>query len=241
MKTLLKALSLLSFSLLSTILLNGCMVPYDGGGGNIISTIILIVAIVVILFFFNIFLKKRGGLRISGPELVIKRFNIVESADDLNVEIAGRAAGITAWLLNVMGLDEETNLLVYKTKIVFKSASLAGELHQVVPMNSISSTHCGYSKPIFLLFFGVFFLIAGLIASQVVNGGLLILGLFIGGLFILFYFLSKKISIVLETSGGMQLCLSFKRSVIENVSIDLDQALKVIKIINDNIIKQQQK
>lgn len=229
-----------NYFLISIFFFNGCMAPQGGeGGGSIISTIIMVVIILLIL---SMFFKKGSGLRISGPALVIRHFNIDESAENLNVEIVGRAAGITAWLLTVMGLDEETKLSVYKTKIVFKSASLAGELHQVVPLARISSTHCGYSKPIFLLFFGVIFFIAGLISSQVVNGsGLIIVGLIIGGLFVLLYFLSKKISIVLETSGGMQLCLSFKRSVIENVSIDLEQALKVIGIINDNIVKHHQK
>ena len=238
MKTFPKAYALLSFILF---LIQGCAPPPDGqgGGGSLISTIIMVVIIILIL---SVFIKKGSGLRISGPELVIRRFHIDEAAEDLNVEIVGRASGITAWFLTVIGIDAETKLLVHKTKISFKSASLSGELHQVVPMASISSTHCAYSKPIFLLFFGIILFIAGLISSQVVNvSGLLIVGLVIGGIFVLLYFLSKKISIVLETSGGMQLSLSFKRSVIENVSIDLDQALKVIKIINDNIVKQQQK
>ena len=211
----------------------------QGGGGSMISTILMFG---VIILFLSMLFRRGSGLRVSGPELVIQNFKIDESAVDVNVEITGRASGITAWILTMMGLDEVTKLLVHKTKIVFTSASLSGELHQVIPMASISSAHCGYSKPIFLLFFGVILLIAGLIASLASNATvLLIVGLILGGLFVLLYFLSKKISIVLETSGGMQLSLSFKRSVIENVSIDLEQALKVIRIINDNIVKQQQK
>lgn len=219
------------------------MAPPPGGevgsGGGIISTIILVV---IIILFLSMLFKKGTGLRISGPELVIMRFSIDESSDDLNVEIAGRASGITAWLLTIMGLDEVTKLMVHKTRIVFKSASLSGELHQVIPMASISSAHCGYSKPIFLLFIGVIVFMAGLIGSLAANmAGSLVVSLILGGFFVLLYFLSKKISIVLETSGGMQLSLSFKRSVIENVSIDLEQALKVINIINMNIVEQQKK
>lgn len=35
--------------------------------------------------------------------------------------------------------------------------------------------------------------------------------------------------------GGMVLGLSFKRSVIERVAVDLDQALKAIQIINERV------
>ena len=67
------------------------------------------------------------------------------------------------------------------------------------------------------------------------------IGLVIGGIFLIAYYLSKKIAISLETSGGMVLGLSFKRSVIENVSVDLEQALKVIRIVNQKVIESQVK
>ncbi|KAF0139916.1 MAG: hypothetical protein FD122_2817, partial [Stygiobacter sp.] len=223
---------------LSFILLQGCA-PSPYGSSNMFGNLglgeIIIILFVVLVLFGGLFARKGTGLRISGPELVLRRFHIDEAAEDLNVEIVGRASGLTAWLLTVMDLDAETKLLVHKTKISFKSASLSGELHQVVPMASISSTHCGYSKPIALLFLGVILFIAGILLSQAV------IGLVFGGIVIVLYFISKKTSIVLETSGGMQLSLSFKRSIIENVSIDIEEALKVIRIINDNIVKQQQK
>ncbi len=230
-----KSYSKVAFSILSlsSILLQGC----DSSDifDNLGSVEIIIILFVVLVLFGGLFARKGTGLRISGPELVLRRFHIDEAAEDLNVEIVGRASGLTAWLLTVMGLDAETKLLVHKTKISFKSVSLSGELHQVVPMASISSTRCGYSKPIALLFLGVILFIAGILLSQVV------IGLIVGGIVIVLYFISKKTSIVLETSGGMQLGLSFKRSVIENVSIDIEEALKVIRIINDNIVEQQHK
>jgi len=229
---------ILSSIFLSFILLQGCA-SYPYGRSSIFSNIgigeIVIIILVVLFLFGGLFSGKGTGLRTSGPELVLRRFHIDENSEEMNVEIVGRASGLTAWLLTVMGLDAETKLLVHKTKIVFKSASLSGELHQVVPMDSIASTHCGYSKPIILLFLGALIFIGGILLGQVV------VGLIIGGIIMLIYFLSKKTSIVLETSGGMQLSLSFKRSVIENVTIDMEQALKVIGIINNNIVKQQQK
>jgi hypothetical protein len=67
----------------------------------------------------------------------------------------------------------------------------------------------------------------------------LLLGLIIGGAMLIAYYLSKKIVISLETSGGMVMGLSFKRSVIENVSVDIEQALRAILLVNQKVIEAQ--
>ena len=45
--------------------------------------------------------------------------------------------------------------------------------------------------------------------------------------------------IAIETKGGNIIGLSFKRSVIENVSVNIDQAKKAIKLINEKLINSQ--
>lgn len=52
---------------------------------------------------------------------------------------------------------------------------------------------------------------------------------------LVYYWLNKKI-ISIETFGGMTLGLSFKRSVIENVPVDITLATKAIRIINDKVV-----
>jgi len=188
-------------------------------------------------------LRGRGGIRITGPTLVLRRFKIDEAPSaNVLVDIVGRASGITAWLLTVMGFDAETNLKITGEEVSFRSSSLFGQTHQVVPLTSVSSTHCGYSKPLGYLIIGAIFLIGGILSGVGQRGGgIILIGLIIGGIFLLAYYLSKKIVISLETSGGMVLGLSFKRSVIENVSVDIEQALKVIGIVNQRVIKSQVK
>ena len=198
----------------------------------------------VVLVLGLLAFRGRGGISIVGPTLVLRRFNIDEGASaKVLVDIAGRAEGITAWLLTIVGIDAETSLKVTGKEVSFKSSSLFGQTHQVVPLPSVSSTHCGYSKPIGYLVIGVIFLIGGILTGlNQYNGGLIIIiGVILGATFLLAYYLSKKIVISLETSGGIVMGLSFKRSVIENVSIDMEQALKVIGIVNHEMIKSQVK
>lgn len=218
-------------------LINGCQPSQYGGSplGNIGSSEMMIIGIILLLILGSAFMKGKGGsIRIGGPTLVLRHFKIDESPSaQTPVEIIGRVPGLTAWLLTTMGFNAETTLKVSTTDVSFKSSSLSGETHQVVPLASVSSTHCGYSKPTGLLIIGALILIGGLIARQFV------VGLLLGGLLLLAYWLIKKITISVETSGGLIMGLAFKRSVIENVSVDIEQALKAIRIVNDSVVKSQ--
>lgn len=191
--------------------------------------------------------RGRGGMHVTGPTLVLRRFKIDESPSAIVlVDIVGRTSGIIAFLLTVIGLSTETILKVTDKEVTFKGSSLFGETHQVVPLAGVASTHCGYSKPIGYLIIGVIFLLYPILSYLGLGpniqslSGILPFWVF-GAIFLLVYFLYKKIFISLETNGGMVLNISFKRSVIENVSVDMEQALKVIQIINQKVIESQVK
>jgi len=208
------------------------------------SELIVLAVVVLILVGSGIARRGGGGIRVTGPTLVLRRFKIDEAPSaNVLVDIVGRASGITAWLLTVMGFGAETSLKVTDKEVTFRSSSLFGQTYQVVPLPSISSTHCGYSKPIGYLIMGAIFLIGGILAGlgQIGDDKIILIGLVIGSIFLIAYSLSKKIVISLETSGGMVLGLSFKRSVIENVSVDIEQALKAIRIVNQKVIESQVK
>jgi len=53
----------------------------------------------------------------------------------------------------------------------------------------------------------------------------------------LVYFLSKRIGITIETTHSHGVV--FKRSVIENVSIDLPEAIRAIRVINSRVLAAQ--
>ncbi len=188
-------------------------------------------------------LKRRsGGVNITGPSLVLRKFSIKkDAANGYLIEIIGRASGLIAWLLTVMQLDTKTSLKITQRDILFKSSSLFGQTYQVSPLPSISSTHCGYSKPIGYLIFGTFFIIGGLYWGlvQYRGSGIMLGGLLIGLVFFIAYWLSKKITISIQTKGGMIMGLSFRRSVIENVPVDIQKAMQAISIINKNMIESQ--
>jgi hypothetical protein len=207
---------------------------------------VLIIIGVIIFVVIGMGSGRRGrSIRAGGPTLVLRKFDVDESMQDgILVEIIGRASGPTAWLLTVLGFDAETRLKVTEKEFSFKSSSFWGQIIQIAPLPNISSTHCGYSKPIgYLIISGIFVIdyvisiITGAGYPFNDNNGILIVKLIIGGLFMLLYWLSKKMTISFETSGGMVMGLTFKRSVIENVAVDIEKARQAIEIINKNVIK----
>lgn len=199
------------------------------------STVVLTIFITAIIVFF---LSRRNPLKILTPTLALRKFNVSEEASEGNYfKIVGRSAGISAWLFTILRLDTETYMSLTEDTLAFKSSSLLGEFNQVIPLRSVSSTHCGYSKPIGYLVISAVFILWG-IFSVLGSDGLtapFVFGILTGAIFIYIYTLSKKISITFETNGGLVMGLTFKKSIIENVEINIQKAIKVINITNKKI------
>lgn len=207
------------------------------------SELVALIPLIIIIALVGGFARSGGGLRISGPTLVLKKFKVDGSAPDgVLVYIGGRASGVIGWLLTVIGLYGERSFRVEGKQISFETSSRFGQLHQVVPLTNVSSTHCGYSKPIGLLIMGVLFGVGGILSAfsrQSGSGPVVLVLLIVGALFVIGYLLSKKIIISLQSDGGMQMGLTFKRSVIENIPVDIDKALQTIQFINEKVIESK--
>jgi hypothetical protein len=181
-------------------------------------------------------LVRRGPLGMTGPVLVLNRFEVNVNGSPA-VAIEGRASGFVAWLLTMAGLDTSTTLTVTDEQVSFKSAGLSGEIHRVVPSKEISSTHCGYSQPIWLVILGgVILLLAVVSAVTSRDATYLIVGLVLTAIVGAVYVLQRRIAIAVETTGGQVMGLAFKPSPMEKVSINLQGALKAIDRINDIVV-----
>ena len=205
---------------------------------------LIIIAIIISVVAVPFMAGRRGGISMSGPTLVLRKFNVDKlSPNGVFIEIIGRASGLTSWILTVLRFDTETTLKITKNEISFTSSSLFGQVNQLAPLSGVSSTLCGYSKPIGYLIAAGVFIIGGIIIglSQRNGGPVLIFGIIIGIALIVIYALSKKIALSIETRGGRSLGLIFKRSVIENVSVDIEKALNAMEIINSKVLESQQK
>ena len=176
--------------------------------------------------------------------LVIKRWKAESKPIDANnnfVSITGRKSGLVAWLLSLLKIDPSTTINVGLDRVEFTSASLAGTASRLIPLQGVCSTYYGYHKPwkasssIFFLFafFGLSMAMSTAERGSPGNGGLTLvvaatLGLIVA---LVYYFLNRTLTLGFVEHSGVVSGIIFKRSVIENIDINHEQAKAVCVII----------
>ena len=182
------------------------------------------------------------AMSLGEKALVLKEFSINEKAEtEAQVRIVARNEGLTAWLLTLMGVDVTTVFEVYSNRIEFSRGSLSGKLCNVMPLSALSVGKTGYTKPVMLLALAVIAFAGGIFAG--IQAGVMEFGIgaIVALAFLISYFLKKSLVISAISHSGFVAGFAFKRSVIEGVKVDYEQAVQVISIINRNIIQQSSK
>jgi hypothetical protein len=177
--------------------------------------------------------------------LVIKAWRVEKKPiDDQNnfVRISGREGGLIAWLLSLMGIDPTTTITVGLERLEFTSASLAGSASKLVPLEAICSTFYGYHKPWKA---AASIIVASVVLSSLIStagvhgvaGVVFFIGLAIA---LVYYFLNRTLTLGFIEESGVPSAIQFKRSVIENLDIDQDQA-KVVCLIVQKLIEAKRR
>jgi cytochrome c biogenesis protein CcdA len=178
--------------------------------------------------------------------LVLKEFRI--DSESGSVLITGRTPGLGGFLLTLLGLDATTSLFVSPKTTQFRASSLSGEMNVVVPTPNVASMECGFYKPILAFVTGIILMLGACMAllgsmaqmtSQDRNVTLFVAGLLgvVGVICLLNYILEKKILVQFETSGGRIFGIAFKRSVIENVPVDIKAVKQAITVFVGNLAR----
>lgn len=173
-------------------------------------------------------------LNIGPATIVLRKFDLNEDAPDGNtITIEGRASGFWAWFLAVLKVDNLTVLKLEKDAVSLKYPSQSGQTHQFIPLGSVDATTCSYSRPWKWI---VFALIAASFGIMNDSPSIVLLGLICAAAFIAIYAFSKRIFISAR-SGGTEISIAYKRSIIEGNDIDFDKTLEAIRLLNKKIIE----
>lgn len=177
----------------------------------------------------------------SVPTLVLRKFEVNSTGNGQPcIEIVGRPSGVVTWFLTLMRLNADTKLTVTDVCVSIKSASLSGEINNFIPLPHVSSTHCGFFKPI------AYLIVAAAVALFGIIGGMtqrddgatsIIVALVVSLCFLIAYFLSKKLTIEIVTDGGLALKLRFKPSVIEGVPVDIEYTKEALALLNEKVLQ----
>lgn len=182
------------------------------------------------------------AMSLGESALVLKEFAINEDAkNEAQVRIVARKQGLLAWLLTLMGVDITTTFEVYSSRIEFSRGSISGKLCSVMPLSALSVGKTGYTKPVIFLVLAVLAFAGGIFVGVQAGGTGFTIGAIIALVFLFCYFFNKALVISAVSHSGFVAGFAFKRSIIEGVKVDYEQAAKVISIINRNIVQQSSK
>jgi len=186
--------------------------------------------------------------------LVLKAWKVKnQPVDNENnyVVISGRKSGLISWFLSLVGIDPTTTIKVGLERIEFHASSLSGINNRMIPLRGVCSTYYGYHKP-WKKAIGIFVLLAWLLSAVSVmitmersNGhfsfSALLISLVISlGIALIYYFLNRTLTLGFVENSGVISGIQFKRSIIECLDVDEDQARMACEIIQA-IIEQKGK
>lgn len=207
----------------------------------------LIVGFLAFAMISALYLMFRGGAGINLPTLVLEDFYVSSTPrQGLFVVIAGRPVGLWALFLSILGLGMKVRFEVSKESV--QREVTKGDLHIIdsVPLPNVASTTYGYSKQSIYLWLALVAFLGGLAGGA---GALFMRGqenfvaavagsvciFFSSFVLFLFYHLSARLEVAIETNGGRPIGLRFKPSIIGSLSIDLKDAAQAVEIINSLI------
>ena len=171
--------------------------------------------------------------KIALPTLVIRKFDLNDgTGDGPRIEIAGRASGLTQWLLTVMKISTLTTFKLQGEELSVVSAGLNGEIHTVIPVSAIESTECGYSKSIGWAILGVIFLLTALTSGSM---NVFLVGVILAGISFAFYYFSSRMFISVM-AGNRDAKIQYKKGVIEGEPVDLERTLAAIEAVNTAVL-----
>ncbi len=175
------------------------------------------------------------------PVLVLQRMQVDfrTAAPALNrLEIVGRAQGVIAFVLSLMGLSPITRLSVADDEVRYESSSLSGIRSQFVPLRSVSNVASGIHKPIAPLVFAAFAFVNGFIVTTGSRSFIpLMVTTIVAGVLVVVYFLSRKFFVEIHAEGGPPIVVRFRPNVIEGVAIDATQVERLVLALRQMVLR----
>jgi len=191
-------------------------------------------------------------LRRAGPNLVLREFRVgTDSTAGEFLYILGRRSGIVAWVLTLFGLEVQTSLSVTDDEVTLERVGPRGFTYSYAPLAEISASHCSYYRAFGALVLSLAFYAYGLWnllrnmpaptdydrQTQLASASATLWAcLILGTVCYVWYALSKRVLISVIANGEVTLGISFKRSVIENLAVELKRSIEAVDLMNRRIL-----
>lgn len=170
--------------------------------------------------------------------LVLKKFYLNKEATNGEecLHVVGRQGGVVAFLLSLMKIDPTTEIKCNDERVEVTQSSFFGRQTINIPLVAMTGVIGGFQKPKALFFTIIAVLFGGVFLSVEVGAGAFIGSLVIATILTVIYMLKQEMVLNVQNGGDILWGLSFKRSVIENVTVDIDKVNEAISLINKSVL-----
>jgi hypothetical protein len=205
-----------------------------------------------LLLILLVALVEWWRLRHAGPNLVLREFRVGSPEDTGEfLYILGRRSGVLAWVLTLFGLTAQTSFSVTNDEVARETVGPWGFESSYAPLAEISASRCSYYRAFWVLVLSLAFYSYGLVSlvlamsksddyarqSAMASASYTLWGCLVFGTFCyIWYALSKRVLISVVARGDVALGISFKRSLIENVGVELKKAVDAVDLMNARIL-----
>jgi hypothetical protein len=224
--------------------------PFGLGFGFAPDVQMIFGVFLLLIIGFVLKLRKSGGGGSGGfgPLLVLRKFEVnPDPVAEVHLEIVGRVSGFTGLVFTILRISPESSLYVRKTDLTQDRASLFGRHHLFLPLNKVQATKSGYDRSKFAFFFALFFalvFVVLLLESMSEPGGrsdissMMIFSLVCAAIAGAIFFFKRTLKLSLG-SGHFNAGMQFKRSILEGVTVDLDQLIHASDVLDHYVLLAQ--
>jgi len=190
--------------------------------------------------------KGWNRFNFNGPSVIVTDFSINENGSDKLFEIRGRVSGLLSMMFNKFNL--ETSFIVYADKdgYFYHFQTPISQLREFTPYHQVAGTAVGMSRNTIwlkgLIFFGMslcYYIYYGISTyvqyEETISVVLLPILIIAAGLCFAGFIYSKRIVLLVESSGSLPVWIKFSESVLEQKNISKSHLERIIGIINKKV------
>jgi len=192
--------------------------------------------------------KGWNRFNFNGPSVIITDFKINNIGGERLFEIRGRVKGLLSMMFNKLSL--ETIFLVYADQngYYYHFQTPISQVREFTPYHQVAGTAVGMSRNIiwinallvtglslcYYIYHGIYSYVVYEESVSVVLFPLLAIAT---GLCIAGFIYSKRIVLLVESSGSLPVWIKFSESVLEQKNISKNDLEKITEIINKKVIE----
>ncbi|HRZ27858.1 MAG TPA: hypothetical protein P5295_13720 [Spirochaetota bacterium] len=214
------------------------------------------VAFILIFAGFILIRVAKGWDRFNfnGPSVSITDFSINGDAGEILFEIKGRVSGLLSFIFDKLKLETEYRVYADGEGYYYDFMTPISKLKEFTPYHQIAGTAVGFSRNTFWLKIGIIIVLSFLyylyylIKKAATSSGFLEEEVSVAfPIFIIFLFIvavasciagfiySKRIVLLVESSGSLPVWIKFSESILERKNIKMSDLDRITNIINSKV------